>query len=170
MRVYTKYFFLLAVFLFFLGALKILAADWPTPPTGADLAADAGLRAEIDTEWEKSHSGDKDQRHEEGGWIVQCRTWNEQTQQYEYALSISSVPSGSKAGLSPGAPPELGADCRIVGFKHTHPNPPTDEDGVAWDQGPSDADKGWHERHGIPGIVRNAGGSVVFGPESGTYK
>lgn len=167
MRIFAKAVFISAVILFFLGAFNVAAFAWPTEPTAAEILTNQGIREELDREWEASQSGDKDNRHEEGGWIIECRTWNGSA--WEFSLKITSVPKGTTAGLSPGTPPNE-EDCRIVGFKHTHPNPPTDEDGNTWDQGPSEADKGWHERHKIPGIIVNADGTATTGPDSGTYE
>jgi len=171
MRFSPKLFFIFAVILILIiGVFSTIVYAWPDAPTSGDMLGNAALVAEINKEWDKSQSGDKDHRHEEGGWIVQCRSLNPETQVYTYSYLIVSVPPGGRAGLTPGAPPNLGEDYRVVGFKHTHPNPPTDEDGTDWDQGPSDADKRWHERHGIPGIIRNAAGLESFGPASGTFK
>jgi len=151
-----------------LFAMAVFAnGDWPDPPTAADMLADDTVKDAIDDAWADSEAGDKDKRHEEGGWILQCR--REGTQGWEYYFHVVRVPAGEKAGITPGQPPQQ-ENCRVVGFFHTHPNPPTDEDGNKWDQGPSDADKNWHNRHKIPGIVRNAGGNESFGPESGVYE
>ncbi len=149
-------------------ALTVFANEWPAAPTAADMLADDTVSDAIDDAWDDSDAGDKDKRHEEGGWILQCRR-KDPYGHWEYYFCVERVAAGTKAGLTPGAPPEK-EDCRVVGFFHTHPNPPTDEDGNKWEQGPSDADKNWHNRHKIPGIVRNAGGNETFGPDSGVYE
>jgi hypothetical protein len=41
----------------------------------------------------------------------------------------------------------------VVAAFHTHPNPPLDEAGREWSQGPSEADRRWHGRRKLPGIV-----------------
>lgn len=143
-------------------------ADWPAAPTAADMLADGTVLGAIDGAWDDSQADDQDNRHEEGGWIIQCREVVGTETVYSY--QVRRVPAGGQAGIAPGVPPVLGEDCRVVGFFHTHPNPPTDEDGNEWVQGPSDADKNWHNQHKIPGIVANATGNETFGPESGVYE
>lgn len=171
MRIFAKAVFISAVVLCFLVAFNVAASDeWPDTPTADDILTNQGIREELDREWEASQSGDGDARHEEGGWIAWCREWCEEMGQWEYSLYIYGVSSGSRYGIDPGTPPDLGEDCLIIGFKHTHPNPPEDEDGNEWEQGPSEADKGWHERHGIPGIIVNADGTATTGPDSGIYE
>ena len=169
-RVLVKAFFVFALMVFSLDALSTAVFTWPAAPTATEILADAAFQTDVASEWAASRSGDKAQRHEEGGWIVQCRTLNLSTQEYDLSYRVDGVPSGVKDGIAPGVPPVVGDDCRIIGFKHTHPNPPTDEDGTKWDQGPSKADEGWHTRHGIPGIIVNAGGTASFGPANGTYQ
>ena len=36
---------------------------------------------------------------------------------------------------------------------HTHPNPPVDEAGREWEQGPSEGDRRWHARRRLRGFV-----------------
>lgn len=55
-------------------------------------------------------------------------------------------------------PPALDADnCynmrRVVAAFHTHPNPPVDEAGAEWEQGPSESDRRWHGRRKLRGFV-----------------
>lgn len=157
--------FISAVMFCFLVAFNVTAFAWPNPPTVAEILDDEGIAEELESEWTASRSDDQANRHEEGGWIMQCRTWNGSS--YDLSFSIISVPAGTTAGLSPGTAPNDDEDCRVVGFKHTHPNPPTDENGNTWDQGPSKADERWHERHNIPGIIVNDSGTVTTGPDSG---
>ena len=171
MQIFTKTIFLSASILCFLVAFNITAADeWPDPPAVAAILADEGISQELNSEWDNSRASDRNDRHEEGGWIIECRAWNPSTEEYEFTLVVRSVPAGRADGLTPGTPPNEGENCRAVGFKHTHPNPPTDENGNRWDQGPSEADKSWHERHKIPGIIVNAAGTATTGPDSGTYE
>ncbi|MFQ5860883.1 MAG: hypothetical protein ACE5IG_04950 [Dehalococcoidia bacterium] len=121
----------------------------------------ATVSAAIEQAWRDSQANDPNKRHEEGGWIIQnIRTG---------ALRVVRVPAGGQAGITPGANP-AGAGEQTCGFFHTHPNPPVDENGVRWTQGPSQADINWHNRHGIPGIIRNAAGTVTFGPTRGPYR
>jgi hypothetical protein len=153
--------------LMFLALAVFADNDWPDPPTADDMLNDGTVSDAIDDAWEDSDADDKDNRHEEGGWIYQCR--REGSHGWEYFFCVERVPSGTRSGITPGNPPEK-ENCRVVGFFHTHPNPPEDEDGNEWEQGPSETDKRWHNRHKIPGIVRNAGGNETFGPESGVYE
>ncbi len=160
---------LLTGFLLFAAlAFVVLAQEWPAAPTASDMLGDSTVTDAIDDAWDDSDAGDAAARHEEGGWIIQCR--HTEGTETTYSYQVRRVPAGDKDGICPGTPPDVGTDCRVVGFFHTHPNPPTDEDGNKWEQGPSEADKNWHNKHKIPGIVRNAGGNVTFGPERGVYE
>ena len=136
----------------------VLAEDPPALPTAAQMAADAVVSAAIDQAWTDSQAGDKDKRHEEGGWIIQ----DTQTGK----LSVVRWPKGTGSSISPGAPPKIPCS-RVVGHFHTHPNPPTDENGTKWEQGPSQSDKNFADHYGLPGIVKNAAGTESFGPATG---
>ena len=151
-----------------LTVLIAFAQEWPQAPTAAEMLADSTVSDAIDDAWDDSEAGNKDTRHEEGGWIIQTRT--QYGEEYVYGFRVVRVPAGTRTGISPGAPPAVTENERIVGFFHTHPNPPVDEDGNRWEQGPSDSDKNWHNRHKIPGIVRNAAGNETFGPTRGVYE
>ncbi|UCE26642.1 MAG: hypothetical protein JSW52_09875 [Candidatus Coatesbacteria bacterium] len=148
-------------------ALTVFANDWPQAPTADDMLADDTVSDAIDDAWDDSDAGDKDKRHEEGGWILWCR--QQHGSEWQYSFKVVRVASGGRSGITPGNPPEQ-ENCRVVGFFHTHPNPPTDEDGDNWEQGPSESDNNWHNRHKIPGVVRNASGNETFGPERGYYE
>jgi hypothetical protein len=41
----------------------------------------------------------------------------------------------------------------VVAAFHTHPNPPVDEAGQEWEQGPSESDQRWHKRRKLRGFV-----------------
>ena len=41
----------------------------------------------------------------------------------------------------------------VVAAFHTHPNPPVDEAGRVWEQGPSASDRRWHRRRKLRGFV-----------------
>jgi hypothetical protein len=69
--------------------------------------------------------------------------------------SVERWPRGTKNSIVP-AP--LDANTRyngreVVATFHTHPNPPVDETGREWQQGPSEADRRWHRRRKLRGIV-----------------
>lgn len=134
----------------------VVVAQEPHPvPTAAQMAADPVVSAAVEQAWTDSQAGDKDNRHEEGGWIVQ----NTETG----ALSVHRWPAGTRAGITPNARPEIPCH-RVVGHFHTHPNPPEDEDGTKWVQGPSDSDANFAENTGLPGIIRNGAGTETYGP------
>jgi hypothetical protein len=136
----------------------MIAQELPALPTAAQMAADPTVSAAIAQAWTDSQAGDPDNRHEEGGWIVQdTRTG---------ALSVVRWPKGTGSSINPGAPPQIPCS-RVVGEFHTHPNPPVDEDGNTWEQGPSAGDENAANALGIPGIVRNAAGTEYYGPATG---
>ena len=136
----------------------VVAEELPALPTAAEMAADPTVSAAIEQAWTDSQAGDKDNRHEEGGWIVQDTTTG--------ALSVVRWPAGTRSSINPGDPPEIPCS-RVVGEFHTHPNPPVDEDGNKWEQGPSVSDENAANALGIPGIVRNAAGTEYYGPATG---
>jgi hypothetical protein len=99
-------------------------------------------------------AGDKDKRHEEGGWII----FNTKTG----ATRVQRWPVGAGASIQPDEP-KLGPDEKVCGEFHTHPNPPKDENGTEWEQGPSDSDIKAANAGKVPGIVRNAAGTQTYG-------
>lgn len=133
-------------------------ADDPPLPTAAQMAADPVVSAAIEQAWTDSQAGDKDNRHEEGGWIIQDTVTGN--------LSVQRWPAGNRSGINPGAPPQIPCT-KVVGHFHTHPNPATDENGTKWEQGPSDADDNFAGHYGLPGIIRNGAGKEYFGPNTG---
>jgi hypothetical protein len=131
-------------------------AQEPHPvPTAAQMAADPMVSAAVEQAWTDSQAGDKDNRHEEGGWIVQNTATG--------ALSVVRWPAGGRSSITPSARPAIPCH-RVVGHFHTHPNPETDEDGKKWEQGPSDADNNFANNTGLPGLIRNAAGTETYGP------
>lgn len=121
------------------------------------IAADPVVAEAINNAWADSQAGNKTTRHEEGGWILQdIESGN---------LTVQPWPHGDRDSIDPGSPPEIPGK-KVVGHYHTHPNPPTDEEGTEWGQGPSDSDENFANHHNLPGIVRNAGGTEFFGPGS----
>jgi hypothetical protein len=130
--------------------------------TDRERALDAALQrpevlAAMDAAWDSSDVSDAQLRHEEGGWII----GNQQTGD----VRVEPVAPGERAGIQPGFP-TLQPDERPLGFFHTHPNPPVDEWGTKWHQGPSGPDRDWSEFRGIPCLVRNASGVEVYRPRS----
>jgi len=122
-----------------------------------EIAADPVVAEAINNAWADSNAGNATHRHEEGGWILQdIESGN---------LSVQSWPHGDHDSIDPGSPPEIPGK-KVVGHYHTHPNPPTDENGDQWEQGPSESDENFANHHNLPGVVRNAGGTEFFGPGS----
>jgi hypothetical protein len=83
--------------------------------------------------WERSQADDPILRHEEGGFIVLSPDGKLQTLPW---------PQGERGLIEM---PERDADGQYKGFDvvsiyHTHPNPPVDEEGRRWEQGPSEID------------------------------
>ena len=129
------------------AAGPVYAAGSPTPtptntpvppcprPTCAQIAANATIIACIDAAWTASNPYTYATRREVGFWIIQdC------TNPAAPTLRCSGQITGTRDGIDPGAPPAVGANERVVGFFHTHPNPETDERNNRWTLGPSPAD------------------------------
>lgn len=132
----------------------VVADDPPLAPTAAEMAADPVVSAAIEQAWIDSQAGDKDNRHEEGGWIVQNTETGE--------LSVVRWPAGTRDEITPSPLPQIPCH-RVVGEFHTHPNPPVDEEGTEWEQGPSESDMRAAADQGLPAIVRNGAGTVTYG-------
>lgn len=134
----------------------------PTPPPGprpcptaAEMLANATVSAAIEQAWTDSQAGDRVRRHEEGGWIIMNIISG--------ALRVERWPVGAGSGIAPN-PAGLGANEALCGEFHTHPNPPVDESGNRWEQGPSGADIRAANAEGDPGIIRHGGGTETYGP------
>ena len=122
------------------------------------IAADPVVAGAIEAAWADSNAGNYTTRHEEGGWIIEdIESGN---------LTVIRWPSGERDSISPGPTPNPGPGKRVVGHFHTHPNPPVDEAGTKWEQGPSTADNNFANNRGLPGVVRNGAGTQFFGPGS----
>jgi hypothetical protein len=128
-----------------------------TNRTIQEIANDPIVKDALKAAWEDSQAGNKTTRHEEGGWILEGPGSN---------ITIIRWGSGNRSEISPGPTPPPPPDGRVVGHFHTHPNPPTDEDGTQWEQGPSAADNNFANNRNLPGIVVNAAGNEFFGPGS----
>lgn len=164
---FVKFTLISIILLMALASAIWAQAGWPDAPTADDMLADDTVSDAIEDAWTDSQADNQANRHEEGGWIIQCREHGDTGDIYSF--QVYRVPAGDRDGIAPGNPPDVGEDCRVVGFFHTHPNPPTDENGKTWGQGPSVSDTNWHTTHGIPGIIRNAAGTETFGPVRGVY-
>jgi hypothetical protein len=146
---------ILCVLLAFLAWSPVVVADDPPlAPTAAEMAADPVVSAAIEQAWIDSQTGDEDNRHEEGGWIVQNTETGE--------LSVVRWPAGTRDEITPSPLPQIPCH-RVVGEFHTHPNPPVDEEGTEWEQGPSESDIRAAADQGLPAIVRNGAGTVTYG-------
>lgn len=114
-----------------------------------DPLADPAIIAEIKRAWRESQANDANNRHEEGGYIVltAARTY-----------VVERWPRGGESRI---VPPSLDANnCyngrTVAATFHTHPNPPIDESGREWEQGPSGSDRRWHARRRLRGFVVSA--------------
>lgn len=128
-----------------------------TNRTIQEIANSTVVKAALEDAWAASNAGNKTTRHEEGGWILEGPGGN---------ITIMPWVSGNRDGINPGPTPPPPPGGRVVGHFHTHPNPPTDEDGNQWKQEPSEADKNFANNRNLPGIVVNAGGNQFYGPGS----
>lgn len=111
-----------------------------------DPLADPVVKAEIVRAWRDSQADDPINRHEEGGYIVLNP---------DGTMAVERWPHGEQWRI---VPPPLDTMNRyngkmVVAAFHTHPNPPSDEDGREWDQAPSASDRRWHGRRRLPGFV-----------------
>lgn len=96
--------------------------------------------------WRESRPADQADRHEEGGYIVYHP---------DRSLGVERWPRGEKFRI---VPPLLDANtCYngkvVIAAFHTHPNPPIDENGQEWEQGPSQSDRRWHALRNLRGYV-----------------
>jgi len=111
-----------------------------------DPLTDSTIIAEISRAWRESQPDDPANRHEEGGYIVlnPNRT-----------CGIERWPRGWQSRIVP--PPMDANNCYnqkpVIAAFHTHPNPPVDEIGREWEQGPSESDRRWHRHRNIRGFV-----------------
>jgi hypothetical protein len=142
-----------------IGWSSVAQAEVPLP-SAEDIKTNPNVAEAIEDAWEDSQINSYDNRHEEGGWILQNTETGE--------LKVVRVPPGTRDRIEvPYPPSEEG--WRAVGFFHTHPSPPKDEMGDEWEQGPSDTDTDPDNSLGVPEIVRNRENHPTFGPERGTY-
>lgn len=128
-----------------------------TNRTIQEIANDPTVKAALEDAWAASQADNATNRHEEGGWILEQPDGN---------ITIMHWASGNRSGITPGPTPPAPPGGRVVGHYHTHPNPPTDENGDQWEQGPSQADGNFANNRNLPGIVVNAGGNQFYGPGS----
>jgi hypothetical protein len=130
------------------GAGRLLFA-WNFRERYLELLSDPIIINEIIQAWEDSQADDKERRHEEGGYIVL---------KVDGVLGVERWSRGEQFRIEPA---HLDADGRYNGHQvmatfHTHPNPPIDEAGQEWEQGPSGSDLRWHGRRKLSGIVVSA--------------
>ena len=102
--------------------------------------------AEMRRAWRESQPDDLAHRHEEGGYIILNP---------DHSFAVERWPHGEQSRI---VPPSLDANnCYngrvVVAVFHTHPNPPIDETGREWEQGPSESDRRWHARRLLRGFV-----------------
>jgi hypothetical protein len=110
---------------------------------------DRSILAEMKRAWRESRAEDPKQRHEEGGYILLNA---------DGSYTVERWPRGEQFRI---APPPLDINgcyngTQVIAVFHTHPNPPIDEAGREWEQGPSEADRRWHVRRRLRGFVISA--------------
>jgi len=111
-----------------------------------DPLTDPAVIAEMNRAWRESQAGDPLYRHEEGGYILLGSNFSHRVERWARGEHSQIVPSPLDAN-----------NCyngeTVVAVFHTHPNPPVDEAGQEWEQGPSESDRRWHERRKLRGFV-----------------
>lgn len=111
-----------------------------------DPLKDPVIIAELSRAWRESASNDPQNRHEEGGYIVQNSN---------LSYGVQRWPRGDQSRIQP--PPLEANNCyngkSVVATFHTHPNQPVDEHGREWEQGPSESECRWHRRRRLRGYV-----------------
>jgi hypothetical protein len=111
-----------------------------------DLLTNPVIVAQFGRAWQESDADDPAKRHEEGGYVALNP---------DLSHAVERWPIGSQARIVP--PPLDARNCyngrTIIAAFHTHPNPPIDESGQEWEQGPSESDRRWHQRRGLRGFV-----------------
>ena len=111
-----------------------------------DLLDDPIIKAALAQAWRDSTPESPKARHEEGGYIVQNA---------DGTTMVILWPAGEGSAI---LPPMMRPEGWYNGFRvlatfHTHPNPPMDEVGQEWEQGPGIADQRWHSRRKMRGFV-----------------
>jgi hypothetical protein len=116
------------------------------PENTVDPLDDPAIVAEMAQAWQESLSDDPVERHEEGGFVVLNS---------EGLYAVERWPRGGQSRILP--LPLDAHNCYngrvVVAAFHTHPNPPIDEIGQNWEQGPSQSDRRWHGRRRLRGFV-----------------
>lgn len=111
-----------------------------------DPLTEPAIIGEIGRAWRESQPDDPANRHEEGGYILLNP---------DLSYEIARWPRGGQSRIAP--PPPDARNCyngKVVSATfHTHPNPPVDEAGLEWEQGPSESDRRWHMRRKLRGFV-----------------
>jgi hypothetical protein len=115
--------------------------------------ADPAIIAELRSAWRDSVADDPANRHEEGGYILVMPDGSYEVERWR---------RGEQSYIDP--PPLDENHCyngkAVVAAFHTHPNPPQDEMGREWEQGPGGSDRRWHQRKKIRGFVISR--SLIF--------
>jgi hypothetical protein len=111
-----------------------------------DPLTDPAIVAEMSRAWRDSRPNDPANRHEEGGYILLNP---------DLSYGIERWSRGGQSRIA--APPLDAKNCYngkvVIATFHTHPNPPVDEAGLEWEQGPSESDRRWHMRRKLRGFV-----------------
>ena len=128
-------------------------SERPAPdPEALDRALDdPGVQAELERAWNESNpDGPGDQKHEQGGWIVQ----NRETGEYE----VIRWEEGSRDGIAAGDRPDED-EYTVVGWFHTHPN--TEAEGYSPDASPADIEL-TNDYAQVPGVIETHDGRKII--------
>lgn len=105
------------------------------------------VKQALDDAWNASEANTSS-AHEEGGFILQCLEGK------QWVTKIQTWPAGEFDKIDHG-PPDVAANCQLVGEFHTHPPAPKGDhanDGLRNEQ-PSTSDENNADDYGVPGIV-----------------
>lgn len=143
----------------------------PVPYGGQLSIQNAAVRAAIRQAWADSDAASAANRHEEGGYVCRDAAGH---------LRVERWPGGGGANIPV---PARAADgtyngMEVVGEFHTHPNPPRDEAGTEWMQGPDAGEVAAIGAEGYSGnsyvisnnriyMIRPAGTLAVIGTREG---
>ncbi len=128
------------------------------PPSSDELMNDEHFKEDLDAAWTSSRPDLFPARHEEGGWVY----WKPTSDKIH---TLYQLP-GSREFINLWDPPvhvENDKQWAVVAVFHTHPNPPKDETGREWEQGPTANDIVNAKRRRVPSFIRNRSGTVPYG-------
>jgi len=141
--------------------LKATCKKPPAPPTALEITNNPVVVAAIDEAWKDSQVASYENRHEEGGWIIQNILTGELK-----VHRAQPIPDRSSISIHNYIPWE--DNWRIVGSFHTHPNPTKDEKGMTWNvYNPGQSDLNNPATSHIPCIIKHDKGFTTYGVVNG---